>query len=213
MSNIGLKALQVLTGAEEPTNTGAELSEAFLMKIKKINQVADNLQSDNGIVKAKPKQSTQTRKQEQVKKPVLEQTERQPPIKQILESKKKELLGLNKRQVSPDQIMSLLSGNRQNIPLSENRKVQTEYQEFISEAKQIKKEENIIDDTYMSNNTSNQDDIRQMVSEEVTRILFKEVFSKGRLKELMESVFKDVIKEKAKEILFETLKRRKAQIN
>ena len=39
-----------------------------------------------------------------------------------------------------------------------------------------------------------------MVTEEVTRILFKEIFSKDRLKTLMESVFQDVIKEKAKEI-------------
>jgi hypothetical protein len=52
-----------------------------------------------------------------------------------------------------------------------------------------------------------------MVTEEVTRILFKEIFSKDRLKVMMESVFRDVIKEKAKEILFETLQRRKAQGN
>jgi hypothetical protein len=50
-----------------------------------------------------------------------------------------------------------------------------------------------------------------MVTEEVTRILFKEIFSKNRLKAMMESVFKEVIKVKAKEILFETLQRRKAQ--
>ena len=38
MSQIGLKALKVLGGAEKPTESTAQLSEAWLNKIKKINQ-------------------------------------------------------------------------------------------------------------------------------------------------------------------------------
>ena len=37
MSQIGLKALKVLGGAEAPTDNTAQLSEAWLNKIKKIN--------------------------------------------------------------------------------------------------------------------------------------------------------------------------------
>jgi hypothetical protein len=212
MSQIGMKALKVLGGAESPNDTTAQLSEAWLNKIKKINQVADNMESSNGVVKAK--KITPPKKQQS--QPILEQKERQVPITEILSKTKTEKIGLNKRQVSPDEIMSLLSGNRPQaqIPVVENRKIETQYQEFINEAKQYKKEDNIIDNNfneYNQQSSVSQDDIRQMVNEQVTRILFKEIFSKDRLKVMMESVFRDVIKEKAKEILFETLKRRKAQ--
>jgi hypothetical protein len=109
--------------------------------------------------------------------------------------------------------MALLSGNKpQAMPVVENRKIETQYQDFIKESKQYQKEDNIIDDYYETPSLMKENvDIRQLVNEEVTRILFKEVFSKDRLKVMMESVFRDVIKEKAKEILFETLKKRKAQ--
>ena len=205
MSQIGMKALQVLGGKEILNDTTAQLSEAWLTKIKKINQVADNMESSNGVVKAKKLTPAKQQKQSQ---PITEQKERQVPISEILAKTKTEKIGLNKRQVSPDEIMSLLSGNRPQpqIPVMENKKIETQYQEFINEAKQIKSESG-----YEESSSVNQDDIRQMVNEEVTRILFKEIFSKNRLKTLMESVFQDVIKEKAKEILFETLKRRKAQ--
>jgi len=208
MSQIGMKALKVLGGAESPNDTTAQLSEAWLNKIKKINEVADNMESSNGVVKVK-KLTPPKKQQTQKPAPVMEQRERQVPISEILAKTKTEKIGLNKRQVSPDEIMSLLSGNRPQpqIPVVENRKIETQYQEFINEAKQYQKEDNIID----NNDPHSSSDIRQMVNEEVTRILFKEIFSKNRLKTLMESVFQDVIKEKAKEILFETLKRRKAQ--
>lgn len=208
MSQIGMKALKVLGGAESPNDTTAQLSEAWLNKIKKINEVADNMESSNGVVKVK-KLTPPKKQQTQKPAPVMEQRERQVPISEILAKTKTEKIGLNKRQVSPDEIMSLLSGNRPQpqIPVVENRKIETQYQEFINEAKQYQKEDNIID----NNEPHSSSDIRQMVNEEVTRILFKEIFSKNRLKTLMESVFQDVIKEKAKEILFETLKRRKAQ--
>jgi hypothetical protein len=205
MSQIGMKALKVLGGAETLNDTTAQLSEAWLTKIKKINQVADNMESSNGVVKAKKL----TPAKQQKSQPMVEQKERQVPISEILAKTKTEKMGVNKRQVSPDEIMSLLSGNRPQpqMPVMENKKIETQYQEFINEAKQIKK-----DSGYEQESSSiNEDNIRQMVNEEVTRILFKEIFSKDRLKPLMESVFQDVIKEKAKEILFETLKRRKAQ--
>ena len=213
MSQIGLKALKVLGGAEAPTDNTAQLSEAWLNKIKKINQVAETFESNNnGVVK---KKSTQNKKPQVQQKstPISEQKERQIPISEILARTKTEKLGISKKQVSPDDIMSLLSGNRhQSMPITENRKIETQYQDFIKESKQYQKEDNIIDDNYSSSSIMNENvDIRQMVTEEVTRILFKEVFSKDRLKVMMESVFRDVIKEKAKEILFETLKRRKAQ--
>ena len=213
MSQIGMKALKVLGGAEVPNDTTAQLSEAWLNKIKKINQVADSMEANDGVVKAK--KITPVKKQQQRPAPIVEQKERQVPITEILAKTKTEKLGIPKKQVSSDDIMALLSGNRpQAMPIVENRKIDTQYQEFIREAKQYKKEENIIDDNmneYKQQSSVSQDDIRQMVTEEVTKILFKEIFSKNRLKTLMESVFQDVIKEKAKEILFETLKRRKAQ--
>jgi hypothetical protein len=204
MSQIGLKALKVLGGAEAPNNTTAQLSEAWLSKIKKINQVADSMETNNGIVKSKKTTPTKQQKSQ----PIVEQKERQVPITEILAKTKTERLGISKKQVSPDDIMSLLSGNRpQAMPVVENRRIETKYEDFIKEAKSYQKEDNIIDD----NQSYSSSDIRQMVTEEVTKILFKEVFSKDRLKVMMESVFRDVIKEKAKEILFETLKRKKAQ--
>lgn len=205
-----MKALKVLGGAEIPSDTTSQLSEAWLNKIKKINQVADNMDTNNGVVKNK--KTTPAKQQKST--PVFEQKERQVPITEILARTKTEKIGLNKRQVSPDEIMSLLSGNRPQaqIPVNENKRIETQYQEFIKEAKQYQKEDNIIDEEYQESSLIRENvDIRQMVNEEVTRILFKEVFSKDRLKVMMESVFRDVIKEKAKEILFETLKRRKAQ--
>ena len=42
-------------------------------------------------------------------------------------------------------------------------------------------------------------------------ILFNEIFSEDRLKILIENAFKDVIEKKAKEILIETFRRKKAQ--
>ena len=206
MSQIGMKALQVLGGKEVLNDTTAQLSEAWLTKIKKINQVADNMDSSNGVVKAK--KITPVKQQKSV--PITEQKERQVPITEILAKTKTEKLGINKRQVSPDEIMALLSGSKPQpqIPVMENRKIETQYQEFINEAKQIKNESGYEEP---QSSLVNESDIRQMVTEEVTRILFKEIFSKGRLKSMMESVFQDVIKEKAKEILFETLKRKKAQ--
>jgi len=205
MSQLGLKALKVLGGAESPTDKTAQLSEAWLKKIQKINQVADNVESNNGVIKVKKTTPTPTKQQKQ---PVFEQRERQVPISEILSKTKTEKLGINKKSVSPDQIMDLLSGKKpQASPMVENKTIETQYDNFIKESKSYQKENNIIDDneTYQDNN------IRQMVNEEVTKILFNEVFSKDRLKVMMESVFKDVIKEKAKEILFETLKRRKSQ--
>jgi hypothetical protein len=213
MSQIGLKALKVLGGAETLTDNTAQLSEAWLNKIKKINQVAETFESNNsGVLKKKPVQNKKPQVQ-QKSEPIFEQKERQIPISEILARTKTEKLGISKKQVSPDDIMSLLSGNRQqSIPITENRKIETQYQDFIKESKQYIKEDNIIDDNNSSSPIMNKNtDIRQMVTEEVTRILFKEVFSKDRLKMMMESVFRDVIKEKAKEILFETLQRRKAQ--
>jgi hypothetical protein len=205
MSQLGLKALKVLGGAERPTENTAQLSEAWLKKIQKINQVADNMDNNNGVVKTKKNQPTKSA-------PMMEQKERQVPITEILARTKSDKIGLNKKQVSPDDIQALLSGNRgqtqQKVP---TRNIETQYEEFIKESKEYQKEDNIIDEDYKSNSSVNPSHIRKMVNEEVTRILFKEIFSKDRLKVMMESVFKDVIKEKAKEILFETLQRRKAQ--
>jgi hypothetical protein len=213
MSQIGLKALKVLGGAETLTDNTAQLSEAWLGKIKKINQVADTFESNNsGVVKKKTIQNKNSQVQ-QKSAPIVEHKERQIPISEILARTKTEKLGIPKKQVSPDDIMALLSGNRpQAMPIVENKRIETQYQDFIKESKQYIKKDNIIDDDNSSSPIMNQNvDIRQMVTEEVTRILFKEVFSKDRLKVMMESVFRDVIKEKAKEILFETLQRRKAQ--
>jgi len=213
MSQIGLKALKVLGGVESLTDNTAQLSEAWLNKIKKINQVAETFESNNsGVLKKKTIQNKKPQVQ-QKSSPILEQKEKQIPISEILARTKTEKLGIAKKQVSPDDIMALLSGNRpQAMPIVENKRIETQYQDFIKESKQYIKEENIIDEDNNSSQIMNQDvDIRKMVTEEVTRILFKEVFSKDRLKVMMESVFRDVIKEKAKEILFETLKRRKAQ--
>jgi hypothetical protein len=210
MSQIGLKALKVLGGVEKPNDTTAQLSEAWLNKIKKINQVADNIESNDGVVKAKKLTPPQQKRQSQ-SAPIMEQKERNIPINEILARTKADKIGFNKKQVSPDDIMALLSGNKpQAIPINENKRIDTQYQNFIKEARTYTQEDNIIDEPTFS---PKQDvDIRQLVSEEVNRILFKEIFSKERLKPLMESVFRDVIKEKAKEILFETLKKRKEQL-
>jgi hypothetical protein len=210
MSQIGLKALKVLGGAERPTDSTAQLSEAWLTKIKKINQVADNMDSNNGVVKKKP---TSNRKPQTQSAPMMEQKERQVPITEILARTKTEKIGLNKTPVSPDAIKALLTGQKPQaaMPVVENRRIETQYEEFIKEAKSYQKE-NIIDEYYEKPSMMNENtDIRNLVNEEVNRILFNEIFSKNRLRSLMESVFQDVIKEKAKEILFETLKRKKAQ--
>ena len=213
MSQVGLKALKVLGGKEAPTDTTAQLSEAWLNKIKKINEVADSMETNNGVVKAKKLTPAKQQKQPQ---PMVEQKERKVPITEILAKTKTEKLGIPKKQVSPDDIIALLSGNRpQAMPVVENKRIETKYQEFIKEAKEYQHEDNHtnIQNDYQPSSSINESDIRQMVTEEVTRILFKEIFSKDRLKVMMESVFRDVIKEKAKEILFETLQRKKAQGN
>jgi hypothetical protein len=157
------------------------------------------MESNNGFVKNN--KTTTPRKQQY--QPIVEQKEKQVPISEILAKTKSEKFGLNKTPVSPDEIMSLLSGNR---PQTQLPVIEEQYQNFIHETKQIKREINEEESFSIDDNK-----IRKMVTEEVTRILFKEIFSKNRLKAMMESVFKDVIKEKAKEILFETLQRRKAQ--
>jgi hypothetical protein len=210
MSQIGLKALKVLGGVEKPNDTTAQLSEAWLNKIKKINQVADSMESNDGVVKTKKITPPQQKRQSQ-STPIVEQKEKNIPINEILAKTKADKIGINKKQVSPDDIMALLSGNRpQAMPINENKRIDTQYQNFIKEARSYTQEDNIIDEPTFS---PKQDvDIRNLVSEEVNRILFKEIFSKERLKPLMESVFRDVIKEKAKEILFETLKKRKEQL-
>jgi hypothetical protein len=206
-SQIGLKALKVLSGKEQLNDTTAQLSEAFLNKLQKINQVADRLESNNGVVKQRKTTPQPAVKQQSKPSKIFEEKERQVPITEILAKTKADKIGINKKQVSPDEIMALLSGNRpQQVPLAENKKIETQYQDFIRETKSYQ-EKNIIDEESTKNV-----DIRKMVSEEVNKILFKEIFSKDRLKPLMESVFRDVIKEKAKEILFETLKRRKEQL-
>jgi hypothetical protein len=213
MSQIGLKALKVLGGAERPTENTAQLSEAWLKKIQKINQVADNMDNNNGVVKTKKNQSTKST-------PMTEQKERQVPITEILARTKSDKIGLNKKQVSADDIQALLSGNRgqtqQKVP---TRNIETQYEEFIKESKEVTKptpryEEPINDDnrTILKEELGRiKKSIRGLVSQEVNSILFNEIFSEDRLKILIESAFKDVIEKKAKEILFETLQRRKAQ--
>ena len=213
MSQIWLKALKVLGGAERPTENTAQLSEAWLKKIQKINQVADNMDNNNGVVKTKKNQSTKST-------PMTEQKERQVPITEILARTKSDKIGLNKKQVSADDIQALLSGNRgqtqQKVP---TRNIETQYEEFIKESKEVTKptpryEEPINDDnrTILKEELGRiKKSIRGLVSQEVNSILFNEIFSEDRLKILIESAFKDVIEKKAKEILFETLQRRKAQ--
>ncbi len=175
MSQVGLKALKVLGGVERPTDNTAQLSEAWLNKIKKINEVADSMETNNGVVKAKKITPVKQQKQSQ---PMVEQKERQLPISEILSKTKADKIGMSKRQVSPDEIMSLLSGNRpQAMPIVENKRIETQYQEFINEAKQYQKEEPNTRDNNQSSSLINESDIRQMVTEEVTRILFKEIFS------------------------------------
>ena len=209
MSQIGLKALKVLGGAERPTENTAQLSEAWLKKIQKINQVADNMDSNNGVVKSK-KQTTTTRKPQTQSAPLTEQRERNIPISEILARTKSDKIGLNKRQVSPDDIKALLTGQKPQakMPITETRKVETQYEDFIKEARSFdipSREENIIDEQMLN------EDVKSLVHKEVNSILFNEIFSEGRLKKLIESAFQDVIKEKAKEILFETLRRKKSQ--
>jgi hypothetical protein len=80
MSQIGLKALKVLGGAERPTENTAQLSEAWLKKIQKINQVADNMDNNNGVVKTKKNQPTKSA-------PMMEQKERQVPITETVQVK------------------------------------------------------------------------------------------------------------------------------
>ena len=215
MSQIGLKALKVLGGAERPTENTAQLSEAWLKKIQKINQVADNMDNNNGAVKTKKNQPTKSA-------PMMEQKERQVPITEILARTKSDKIGLNKKQVSPDDIQALLSGNRgqtqQKVP---TRNIETQYEEFIKESKEVTKsiptpryEESINDDnrTILKEELGRiKRSIRGLVSQEVNSILFNEIFSEDRLKILIESAFKDVIEKKAKEILIETFRRKKGQ--
>lgn len=215
MSQIGLKALKVLGGAERPTENTAQLSEAWLKKIQKINQVADNMDTNNGVVKTKKNQPTKS-------SPMMEQKERQVPINEILARTKSDKIGLNKKQVSSDDIQALLSGNRsQAQPKVPTRNVETQYEEFIKESKEVIKstpspryEEPINDDnrTILKEELGKiKRSIRGLVSQEVNSILFNEIFSEDRLKILIESAFKDVIERKAKEILIETFRRKKGQ--
>jgi hypothetical protein len=125
MSQVGLKALKVLGGAETPTDKTAQLSEAWLNKIKKINEVADSMETNSGVVKTKKITPVKQQKQSQ---PIVEQKERNVPINEILARTKADKIGINKRQVSPDEIMSLLSGSRpQSMPITENRRIETQY--------------------------------------------------------------------------------------
>jgi hypothetical protein len=219
MSQIGLKALKVLGGAERPTENTAQLSEAWLKKIQKINQVADNMDTNNGVVKTKKNQPT---KQQQTKQFVTEETERKIPINEILARTKSDKIGLNKKQVSPDDIQALLSGNRSQVqPKVSTRNIETQYEEFIKESKEVIKstptpryEEPINNDnrTILKEELGKiKKSIRGLVSQEVNSILFNEIFSEDRLKILIESAFKDVIEKKAKEILIETFRRKKGQ--
>lgn len=215
MSQIGLKALKVLGGAERPTENTAQLSEAWLKKIQKINQVADNMDNNNGVVKTKKNQPTKS-------SPMMEQKERQVPITEILARTKSDKIGLNKKQVSPDDIQALLSGNRgqtqQKVP---TRNIETQYEEFIKESKELTKsiptpryEEPTNDDnrTILKEELGKiKRSIRGLVNQEVNSILFNEIFSEDKLKILIESAFKDVIERKAKEILIETFRRKKGQ--
>jgi hypothetical protein len=215
MSQIGLKALKVLGGAERPTENTAQLSEAWLKKIQKINQVADNMDNNNGVVKTKKSQPTKSA-------PMMEQKERQVPITEILARTKSDKIGLNKKQVSSDDIQALLSGNRsqvqQKVP---TRNVETQYEQFIKESKEVTQpkptqryEEPINNDnrTILKEELGKiKRSIRGLVNEEVNSILFNEIFSEDRLKILIENVFRDVIEKRAKEILMETLKRKKSQ--
>jgi hypothetical protein len=219
MSQIGLKALKVLGGAESPTENTAQLSEAWLKKIQKINQVADNMDTNNGVVKKKP---TSNKNPQTQAAPIVEQRERQVPITEILARTKSDKIGLNKKQVSPDDIQALLSGSRgqtqQKVP---TRNIETQYEEFIKESKEVTKsipspryEEPINDDnrTILKEELGRiKRSIRGLVSQEVNSILFNEIFSEDRLKILIESAFKDVIERKAKEILIETFRRKKGQ--
>lgn len=218
MSQIGLKALKVLGGAERPTENTAQLSEAWLKKIQKINQVADNMDTNNGVVKTKKNQPVK----QQTKQFVAEETERKIPINEILARTKSDKIGLNKKQVSSDDIQALLSGNRgqvqQKVP---TRNVETQYEQFIKESKEVTKstptpryEEPINNDnrTILKEELGKiKRSIRGLVSQEVNSILFNEIFSEDRLKILIESAFKDVIEKKAKEILIETFRRKKGQ--
>lgn len=215
MSQIGLKALKVLGGAETPTENTAQLSEAWLKKIQKINQVADNMDNNNGVIKTKKSQPTKSA-------PMMEQKERQVPITEILARTKSDKIGLNKRQVSSDDIQALLSGNRsqvqQKVP---TKNVETQYEQFIKESKEVTQpkptqryEEPINNDnrTILKEELGKiKRSIRGLVNEEVNSILFNEIFSEDRLKILIENVFRDVIEKRAKEILMETLKRKKSQ--
>jgi len=215
MSQLGLKALKVLGGAERPTENTAQLSEAWLKKIQKINQVADNMDNNNGVVKTKKNQPTKSA-------PMMEQKERQVPITEILARTKSDKIGLNKKQVSSDDIQALLSGNRgqtqQKVP---TRNIETQYEEFIKESKELTKsiptpryEEPTNDDnrTILKEELGKiKRSIRGLVNQEVNSILFNEIFSEDKLKILIESAFKDVIERKAKEILIETFRRKKGQ--
>ena len=148
--------------------------------------------------------------------------ERQIPINEILARTKSDKIGLSKRQVSTDEIMGLLSGNRgqikTNAPSPKN--VETQYEEFIKEAKEYT--QNKPTQSVTNSNTDNKTilneelikikrSIRGLVSEEVNSILFNEIFSQDRLRVLIENTFKDVIERKAKEILIETFRKRKEQ--
>lgn len=211
MSQIGLKALKVLGGAERPTDSTAQLSEAWLKKIQKINQVADNMETNNGVVK----KSSTPKKQQSQPTPMMEQRERQMPINEILARTKADKIGINKKQVSTDDIQALLSG--QKVKNAPNKNVETQYEQFIQEAREYTnskpsyRNDNIIDDVNVTPFLNENVDIKKLVNEEVNRILFNEIFSEGRLKMLIESTFRDVIKQKAKEILIETFKKRKPQ--
>jgi hypothetical protein len=213
MSQIGLKALKVLGGAERPTENTAQLSEAWLKKIQKINQVADNMDNNNGVVKTKKNQPTKSA-------PMMEQKERQVPITEILARTKSDKIGLNKKQVSSDDIQALLSGNRSQAQLKvPTRNVETQYEQFIKESKEVTIPTQRHEDPINNDNRTILKEelgrikrsIRGLVNQEVNSILFNEIFSEDRLKILIESAFKDVIERKAKEILIETFRRKKGQ--
>lgn len=224
MSQIGLKALKVLGGAETPNDNTAQLSEAWLKKIQKINAVADNLDTSNGVIKPKKNQPVKKQQQQPTRQVVSEDRERTIPINEILARTKAEKIGINKKSVSPEDIQALLSGSRpqQSIPVP-SRNVETQYEQFIKEAREFDTPkpnyDNIINEQpeYTDRGILKEEltkikrSIRGLVSQEVNSILFNEIFSEDRLKILIESAFKDVIEKKAKEILIETFRRKKGQ--
>jgi hypothetical protein len=198
MSQIGLKALSVIDGAEKPSENNLKLTTAWLNKINKINKVVDkieNVDTSTGSItfKKTPVENKQIKVVKQTPNKVITEERKQPS--NVLELYKKTT---NKMPpiLSNDDTLQLLSGNfRRNTTSKINEQ---DLNDFISET----------DNEEIDTNFDNKE-IEKIIHNKVHQILLKEVFSKNSLKSIIIDILKEVLDKEVKISLKKILSERK----